>query len=84
MNTRRMFRPDLDDCVLEDRLAPVIANLGVVVLTTSGYMLLIPFPGSLVTPYTGQQLRLVGCQQRKGLRKNNFYNFVVLPLGEMV
>jgi len=50
MTPRRMFRPDLDDCVLEDRLAPVIANLGVIVLTTGGYMLLIPFPGAYVSP----------------------------------
>jgi len=45
-----MFRPDLDDCVLEDRLPPVISNLGVIVLTTGGYMLLIPFPGAYVSP----------------------------------
>jgi hypothetical protein len=50
MNTRRMFRPDLDECVLEDRLAPVIANLGVIVLTTGGFALLTPFPGAFVSP----------------------------------
>jgi len=50
MNPRRMFRPDLGDCVLEDRLMPVIANLGVIVLTTGGYVLLIPFPGAFVSP----------------------------------
>jgi len=50
MNPRRLFRPDLNDCGLEDRLAPVIANLGVIVLTTGGYMLLIPFPGAYVFP----------------------------------
>ncbi len=50
MNPRRIFRPDLNDCGLEDRLAPVIANLGVIVLTTGGYMLLIPFPGAYVSP----------------------------------
>ena len=50
MNPRRIFRPDLNDCGLEDRLAPVIANLGVIVLTTGGYMLLIPFPGAFCIP----------------------------------
>jgi len=49
MNPRRMFRPDLDNCVLEDRSTPVIADLGVIVLTTGGYMLLIPFPGAYVS-----------------------------------
>ncbi len=39
------FHPDLQACELEDRLLPVIANLGVIVLTTGGYVLMIPFPG---------------------------------------
>src|SRR5262245_59692916 len=46
MNTRLMFRPDLNACVLEERLAPAIANLGVIVLTTSGCALVTPFPGA--------------------------------------
>jgi hypothetical protein len=46
VHPRRMFRPNLDDCGLEDRLAPIVPNLGVIVLTTGGYMLLIPFPGA--------------------------------------
>ncbi len=50
MKPRRMFRPDLRDCVLEGRLPTVISNLGVIVLTTSGYMLLVPFPGAFVVP----------------------------------
>ena len=41
-----MFHPDLQACELEARLLPVIANLGVIVLTTSGYVLMIPFPGA--------------------------------------
>ena len=41
----RMFHPDLQACELEDRLLPVIANLGVIVLTTSGYVLMTPAPG---------------------------------------
>ncbi len=43
--------PDLRACVLEDRLVPVIPNLGlgpVIVLTTSGYVLTIAFPGALI------------------------------------
>jgi len=41
-----MFRPNLLDCMLEERVAPAIANFGVIILTTSGYSLLIPFPGA--------------------------------------
>ena len=50
MKPCRRFCPDLGDCVLEDRLPAVIANLGVIALTTGGYMLLIPFPGAFVPP----------------------------------
>jgi hypothetical protein len=46
MNNRLAFRPDLVDCVLEERVAPAIANLGLIILTTSGYSLIIPFPGA--------------------------------------
>ncbi len=45
------FRPDLQDCLLEDRLSPVVSNLGVIVLTTGGFYLLIPFPG----PFAGTE-----------------------------
>jgi hypothetical protein len=45
MNTLRKFHPDLQACELEDRLLPVVANLGVIVLTTGGYVLMTPYPG---------------------------------------
>jgi hypothetical protein len=50
MKPLRKFHPDLQACELEDRLLPVIANLGVIVLTTSGYVLMIPFPGAAAYP----------------------------------
>ncbi len=50
MKPRRVFRPDLNACVLEDRLCPAIPNLGVIVLTTGGFVLLTPFPGAYVSP----------------------------------
>jgi hypothetical protein len=40
------FRPDLYACELEDRLVPAGPNLDVMVLTTSGYVLMTPFPGA--------------------------------------
>ena len=46
MNPRWMFRPNLLDCILEERIAPAIANFGVIILTTSGFSFLIPFPGA--------------------------------------
>ena len=46
MNSRLMFRPDLADCVLEDRPLLAIANLGLIVITTSGLALITPFPGA--------------------------------------
>jgi hypothetical protein len=46
MNPRWIFRPNLLDCLLEERIAPAIANFGVIILTTTGYSLLIPFPGA--------------------------------------
>ncbi len=46
MNHRLMFRPNLLDCILEERISPAIANFGVIVLTTNGYTLLTPFPGA--------------------------------------
>lgn len=46
MNPRWIFRPNLLDCLLEERVAPAIANFGVIILTTTGYSLLIPFPGA--------------------------------------
>jgi hypothetical protein len=50
MKSRRMFRPDLAEGILEDRLPPVISNLGLIALTTNGYILLIPFPGAYLSP----------------------------------
>ncbi len=46
MNQRLTFRPDLDECVLEERCLLAIANLGTIVPTTSGLVLLTPFPGA--------------------------------------
>jgi hypothetical protein len=43
------FRPDLHASELEDRLVPV-SGLGVMVLTTSGYVLMSPFPGAAAYP----------------------------------
>ena len=56
MRPRRSLQPDLADCALEDRLAPAISNLGIIVLTTGGYILLTPFPGAMTSasgPATG-------------------------------
>jgi hypothetical protein len=40
------FQPDLHASELEDRLVPAGPNLGVIVLTTSGYVLTTPFAGA--------------------------------------
>src|SRR5947209_8563709 len=40
------LKPNLLDCILEERIAPAIANLGVIVLTTNGLSLVTPFPGA--------------------------------------
>ncbi len=51
MKAQLKYCPDLRDCVLEDRLVPVIPNPGlgpVIVLTTNGYVLTIAFPGALI------------------------------------
>ncbi len=40
------LKPNLLDCILEERIAPAIANLGVIALTTSGFSLVTPFPGA--------------------------------------
>ncbi len=66
MKPRRRFRPDLGECVLEDRLPPAISNLGVIVLTTGGYMLLIPFPGAFCPPRLARRrLRRAGGRRRE-------------------
>ena len=45
MKPPRKFHPDLKVCALEDRFMPAVANLGVIVLTTGGYVLMTPIPG---------------------------------------
>jgi hypothetical protein len=46
MNSHLMFRPDLNDCILEDRALMANSNLGIIILTTSGLSLVTPFPGA--------------------------------------
>jgi hypothetical protein len=41
------LKPNLVECLLEERIAPAIANLGVIAQTTSGLALIIPFPGAI-------------------------------------
>jgi hypothetical protein len=50
MKAQHKYRPDFRTCVLEDRLVPVVPNLGLgtIVLTTSGYVLTSAFPGSAI------------------------------------
>jgi hypothetical protein len=47
MKAQLKYCPELRACVLEDRLVPVIPNLGLgaIVLTTGGYVLTSAFPG---------------------------------------
>ena len=49
MINRLMFRPNLVDCILEERIAPAIANLAQIILTTSGYTLVEAFPGANIS-----------------------------------
>jgi hypothetical protein len=51
MKPVRSFRPCLQECVLDERVVPVVANLGTIVLTPSGYMLMTPFPGAMSVGY---------------------------------
>src|SRR4051794_10373733 len=46
MNSHLVFRPDLTDCILEDRSLLATPNLGILILTQSGYALITPFPGA--------------------------------------
>jgi hypothetical protein len=46
MNDRLKFRPNLVDCVLEERVAPAIANLATIILTTNALILIEGFPGA--------------------------------------
>jgi hypothetical protein len=46
MNNRLMFRPNLVECILEERVAPAISNLAIIILTTNGMTLIEAFPGA--------------------------------------
>src|SRR4051812_2115961 len=46
MKRRWELKPNLMDCILEDRISPAITNFGVIVLTTNGLSLVTPFPGA--------------------------------------
>jgi hypothetical protein len=46
MTSGLIFRPNLVDCILEERIAPAIANLASIILTTTGYTLIEGFPGA--------------------------------------
>jgi len=46
MKRQWALRPNLVDCILEQRIAPAILNLPVIALTTSGLVLVTPFPGA--------------------------------------
>jgi hypothetical protein len=47
MKRRWELKPNLVECLLEERIAPAIANLGIIAQTTSGLTLVIPFPGAV-------------------------------------
>jgi hypothetical protein len=46
MKRRWELKPNLLDCMLEERIFPAITNLGFIVLTTNGLTLITPFPGA--------------------------------------
>jgi hypothetical protein len=46
MKTLFKFHPDLQACELETRLVLSASNLGSIVLTTSGYVLMVPYAGA--------------------------------------
>jgi hypothetical protein len=50
MKAQLKYCPDLRDCVLENRLVPVVPNLGLgtIVLTTGGYVLTSALPGTAI------------------------------------
>jgi hypothetical protein len=43
------YRPDLRECELEDRLVPAIPNLGAIMLTPAGYVVVSHLPGIAAT-----------------------------------
>lgn len=49
MTSKRVFRPELVDCVLEDRCLPVVPKLGVMAMTTGGLVPMIRFPEAMTT-----------------------------------
>jgi hypothetical protein len=52
LNAHLKYCPDLRACELEDRLLAVTPNLGAIVLTTGGYVLLLsPFPVIAADPF---------------------------------
>ena len=52
MNAHLKYCPDLRACELEDRLLPVTPNVGAIVQTTGGYVLLLsPFPVIAADPF---------------------------------
>jgi hypothetical protein len=54
MKARRKYCPDLRACVLEDRLLPVVSDMGpgTLMLTAHGYVLVMsPFPVSVADPH---------------------------------
>ena len=46
LNSRLVFRPDLNECILEDRTLPATPNLGIFIFTQSGFASITPFPGA--------------------------------------
>ena len=46
MKRQWQLKPNLLDCMLEERISPAATNLGLIVLTTSGLALVTPFPGA--------------------------------------
>ena len=46
MNNRLMFRPNLVDCILEERVAPRSRTWPSIILTTNGLTLIEAFPGA--------------------------------------
>ena len=80
MKSFRKFHPDLPACELEDRVLPVVANLGVIVLTTGGYVLMIPFPGAspggtahsgVDRPHSTERLLCAGTQHGESVEEPN-------------
>jgi hypothetical protein len=68
MKAQLKYCPDLRDCVLEDRLVPVMPNPGMwpaIVLTTNGYVLASAFPGVAIPASFVVKLRRESQQRRR-------------------